>query len=143
MRAGRQNTCYSLRKKLPPKPPSISHAPAAALPIPFLTAWEAIFQHAKLRRGSKVLVTGASGAVGLVLVQIAARHLDCEVVALAAAKNHKHLKSLGANVVVDYSTVNWEESIQEVDAVFDTVGEEVLSKSWKCLRTNGSIGDGG
>lgn len=121
------------------KSSSISHAQASALPIPFLTAWEAIFQHAKVEKGSKVLVTGASGAVGLVLVQIAAKVLDCEVVALASAKNHEYVKSLGASVLVDYHTPNWEDSIRGVDAVFDTVGEETLAKTWKCVKPNGSI----
>lgn len=126
-------------KEIAPKPVTISHAQASALPIPFLTAWEAIYQHAKVQKGSKVLVTGASGAVGLILVQIASKVLGCEVVALASAKNHEYLKSLGASVLVDYHTPNWEDSVNGVDAVFDTVGEKTLAKSWKCVKSNGSI----
>jgi NADPH:quinone reductase-like Zn-dependent oxidoreductase len=126
-------------EEIAPKPTSLSHAQAAALPIPFLTAWEALFQHAKVQRGGKVLVTGASGAVGLVLVQIASRVLECEVIALASPKNHVYLKSLGASILVDYNTSHWELLVKDVDAVFDTVGGETLVKAWKCVNATGSI----
>ncbi|KHN97428.1 Alcohol dehydrogenase superfamily, zinc-type [Metarhizium album ARSEF 1941] len=121
------------------KPTSVSHARAAALPVPFLTAWEAIYKHANVRKGGKVLVTGASGAVGLMLVQIAAKVLHCHVVALASARKHLRLKSLGAAVLVDYRWPAWEDSVMNIDAVFDTVGGETLSKAWKCVKPNASI----
>lgn len=126
-------------QELASKPTSISHAQAAALPIPFLTAWEAIFVHAKVERASKVLVTGATGAVGNVLVQVASRVLGCEVVALASAKNEAYLKTLGANTVVDYNSPDWQDSIKNVDAVFDTVGSETLAKAWSCVKEDGYI----
>ena len=121
------------------KPRSISHEQAAALPIPVLTAWEAIHEHAKLGRGRKVLVTGASGAVGLMLVQLARHLFDAEVIGLASPRNHGLLREVGVSRVVDYHAPNWEDSISDVDAVFDTVGGETLAKTWKTVTEDGVI----
>jgi NADPH:quinone reductase-like Zn-dependent oxidoreductase len=121
------------------KPTSISHAEAAALPIPILTAWEAIFEHAKLQQGSRVLVTGASGAVGVMLVQLARHLLDAEVIGLASPKNHAYLKELGASQVLDYKSPGWEDSIRNVDTVFDTVGGATLDKTWSTVKKDGFI----
>jgi NADPH:quinone reductase-like Zn-dependent oxidoreductase len=64
---------------LAPKPASLSHVEAAALPMGGLTAWQALFVHGRLSRGERVLVTGASGGVGHIAVQLA-RHAGAEVV---------------------------------------------------------------
>ena len=64
---------------LAPKPASLSHVEAAALPMPGLTAWQALFDHGRLRRGERVIVTGARGGVGHVAVQLA-RHSGAEIV---------------------------------------------------------------
>ncbi|RDW57386.1 reticulon-4-interacting protein 1 [Coleophoma crateriformis] len=121
------------------KPTSLSHGEAAALPIPILTAWEAIFTHAKLQKGAKILVTGASGAVGLMLVQTASHLLGAEVTGLASPENHARLKELGASQVLDYKSSNWEQMIDNVDAVFDTVGGAVLDRAWETVRKDGVI----
>ncbi|KAK5994401.1 putative zinc-binding oxidoreductase [Cladobotryum mycophilum] len=121
------------------KPKSITHAQAAALPIPVLTAWEGVFEHAKLEKGTKVLITGASGAVGHVTVQIASKIAGAEVIALASSRHHDTLKELGASRVVDYNTPNWEDSIKDVDVVFDTVGDPILAKTWKTVKSDGLI----
>ncbi|KAK4163926.1 zinc-containing alcohol dehydrogenase [Cladorrhinum sp. PSN259] len=121
------------------KPKSISHAEAAALPIPVLTAFEALTKYAKLEKGARILVTGASGAVGVMLMQLARKMLDAEVVALASLEKHEYLRGLGAAEVVDYNTPGWEESIASVDAVFDTVGGSTLSRSWKVIKSQGSL----
>lgn len=121
------------------KPTSISHQEAAALPIPILTAWEAIFTHAKVPKEGKVLVTGASGAVGVMLVQIASRLLDAKVIALASAQNHARLMELGASQVFDYMSPNWYQIIKDADAVFDTVGDATLDKAWNTLKRDGAI----
>ncbi|KAK0741566.1 hypothetical protein B0T18DRAFT_420377 [Schizothecium vesticola] len=123
------------------KPKSVSHAEAAALPIPIITAWEALSRHAKLTPRSRVLVTGASGAVGVMATQLAKVLFDAEVVALASEARHEYLRRLpsGVSEVVDYKTPGWETKIGEVDAVFDTVGGEVLSKAWSTVKSNGVI----
>lgn len=121
------------------KPQSLSHVQAAAMPIPFLTAWEALHEHAKIQRGSSVMVTGASGAVGLCMVQIAAKILHCNTTALASAKNHVLLREFGATKVIDYSDPAWDSTMENLDAVFDTVGGEILRKSQDCVKAGGTI----
>ncbi|PKS08758.1 hypothetical protein jhhlp_004811 [Lomentospora prolificans] len=122
-----------------PKPKSLSHAEAAALPIPILTAWEAISDHAKLEPHSKVLITGASGAVGLMLVQLAQKLADAKVIGLASPSNHDRLKKLGVSQVIDYNEEDWEQAAGQVDVVFDTAGSSTLSKSWQIVKGNGAI----
>lgn len=121
------------------KPRSTSHAQAAGLPIPVLTAWEAIHTHAKLERGCRVLVTGASGAVGLMLVQLARLELGAETVGLASPRNREALLNLGVSKVVDYNLPNWEDDVGDVDVVFDTVGGQTLARAWKTVKNGGAI----
>ncbi|KAJ5288903.1 hypothetical protein N7478_001933 [Penicillium angulare] len=121
------------------KPKSISHAEAAALPIPVLTAREALTDHGSVKSGMKVLITGASGAVGVMAVQLLARMDGMEVVALASARNHEMVKDLGAHEVLDYNFVGWEREVQGADVVFDTVGGDVLAKAWECVKDDGVI----
>ncbi|KAJ5730465.1 uncharacterized protein N7483_004973 [Penicillium malachiteum] len=121
------------------KPTSISHAQAAALPIPLLTAWEAITDHAMVKPGMRVFITGASGAVGIMAVQLARKLAGAFVIALASPRNHEMLKGLGANEVLDYNVSGWEKSVVGVDVVFDTVGGEVLAKTWECVKDDGVI----
>jgi NADPH:quinone reductase-like Zn-dependent oxidoreductase len=74
-------------EEVAPKPNSISHERAAALPIPLLTAWEALADHGDLKPGMRFLITGASGAVGKLAVQLAVQSIGAHVVALASSKN--------------------------------------------------------
>ncbi|KAK4194341.1 hypothetical protein QBC40DRAFT_302210 [Triangularia verruculosa] len=122
-----------------PKPASISHAEAAALPIPVLTAWEAMAEHGRIRSDMRVLVTGASGAVGMLFVQFGKRVVGAHVIALASAQHHSALAELGASQVVDYNTPDWERLISDVDVVFDTVGGDVLAKTWETVKEDGVI----
>ncbi|CAJ0554512.1 Ff.00g130250.m01.CDS01 [Fusarium sp. VM40] len=122
-----------------PKPAKLSHAEAAALPIPMLTAWEGIVDHDNLTPGSRVLVTGASGAVGQQIVQLVKNLTGAYVIALASSRNHELLRSLGADENVDYTVSNWETTIQSVEFVFDTVGGDVLSKTWDLVKSHGTI----
>lgn len=121
------------------KPASITHEEAAALPIPVVTAWQAIMDHGKVSKGMRVLVTGASGAVGTLAVQLAIKLAGANVIALASARNHGALKQLGVEEVHDYNTPGWEGDIKDVDVVFDTVGGEVLTKTWDTVKSDGTI----
>lgn len=105
-----------------PKPTSISHQEAAALPIPLLTAWEGIMDHGRgIRKpGMRILITGASGAVGRMAVQIAALN-GAYVIALASARYSDVLRELGAHEVVDYNNTSegegWETRVRDVSLV--------------------------
>ncbi|EXJ84263.1 hypothetical protein A1O3_04930 [Capronia epimyces CBS 606.96] len=129
------------------KPPGITHVDAAALPIPALTAWQAMVDHGNLAAGMTVLVTGASGAVGTLAVQLAQKlaivgggNAIPKVIALASAKNHDRLKQqFGVHEVHGYDTPGWEDNIRNVDLVFDTVGGDVLTKTWETVKRNGTI----
>lgn len=136
---GQADYVLCLEDEVAPKPTSISHEEAAALPIPILTALEAVTDHGRLESGMRVLVTGASGAVGTFAVQFATRLVGARVIALASSKTHEHLRRLGAREVIDYNTPNWENRVKGVDVVLDTVGGDVLTKSWETVKDDGMI----
>ncbi|KAI8193557.1 putative zinc-binding oxidoreductase [Colletotrichum sp. SAR 10_65] len=135
---GQAEYVVCLPDEVAPKPVSATHEEAAALPIPLLTAWEGIIVRGKVGAGMKVLVTGASGAVGSIAVQIAARR-GAEVVALASLRSEEKVRGLGAREVVDYNYEGWSAEVRGVDVVFDTVGGDVLGKSWQVVRPDGMI----
>ncbi|KAJ4117538.1 hypothetical protein NW768_010901 [Fusarium equiseti] len=126
-------------EEVAPKPTLLSHAEAAVLPIPALTAWEAITDHSHITSDMRVLVTGASGSVGRLYVQLVKQLSGAHVIALASKRNHDLLKTLGADELIDYASPNWEISIKNVDLVFDTVGGEILSKTWEIVKPDGTI----
>ncbi|TLZ67737.1 MAG: NADP-dependent oxidoreductase [Methanobacteriota archaeon] len=97
---------------LAPKPRSLDHVRAAAVPLSGLTAWQALFDHAGV-----------------------AAH----VIGTASKRNTTFLKELGADEVVDYSSARFEDVIRGVDAVIDTVGGETLDRSWGVLRPGGIL----
>lgn len=136
---GQAEYAICLADEVAPKPASLSHEEAAALPIPFLTAWEAIVDHGNAKPGMRVLITGASGAVGSVAVKLASNLTGCHVTALASSRNHDSLRRLGSREVVDYNTADWERYVNDVDLVFDTVGGEFLTKTWETVKSDGTI----
>lgn len=136
---GQADYVICLAGEVAPKPASISHTQAAALPIPILTAWEGLIDHGTLKAGMRVLVTGASGAVGTFAVQFATQLAGAHVIALASFNHHERLRQLGAHEVLDYNAPSWERQVTEVDLVFDTVGGDVLSKCWETVKEDGAI----
>lgn len=136
---GQAGYTICLADETAPKPASLSHEEAAALPIPFLTALEAIVDHGNAKPGMRVLITGASGAVGSVAVQLATNLTGCHVTALASSRNHDSLRRLGSREVVDYNDAHWEKCVNDVDLVFDTVSGEILTKTWETVKGDGTI----
>lgn len=119
------------------KPASVDHVAAASLPLAALTAWQAVVDHAHLEAGQRVLVHGGAGGVGNYGVQLAAA-LGAEVVATASAADIEYVRGLGASAVIDYRTA-WEEQIEPVDVVLDTVGGTVLDRSWQVIGEGGIL----
>ncbi len=121
-----------------PKPQHLSHVEAASIPISALTAWQGLFDRAKLQGGERVLVHGGAGAVGTMVIQLAKLH-GAEVIATASARNREFVAHLGATQVIDYREARFEEQVKDVDVVFDTVGGDTLERSWGVLKPGGRL----
>ncbi len=128
----------ALPSELAPKPRTLDHVQAAAVPLSALTAWQALFEHAKLVAGQSVLIQGAAGGVGVFAVQLA-RLAGAQVIATASARNRDFLFELGASEVIDYTTTRFEEVVQSVDVVFDLVGGDILQRSWQVVKPAGVL----
>ena len=130
--------CISTISSVAAKPSRLSHAEAAAVPIGALTAWQGLFDRAKLRSGERVLIHGGAGAVGVFAIQLA-RRSGAHVITTASPRNFQFLSELGANQVLDYHAHNFEDGLDQVDVVFDLVGGETLRRSWGLLKPNGRM----
>lgn len=120
------------------KPTSLSHIEAASVPVIAVTAWQGLFDQAKLVAGQTVLIHGAAGNVGAYAVQLA-RHAGIRTIATAAAEDLAHVRELGADTVVDYRTERFEDAAQDVDAVLDLVGGDTQTRSFPVLRRGGKL----
>lgn len=120
------------------KPKSISYVEAAAVPIVALTAWQALFDKAKLTAGQTVLIHGGSGGVGTFAIQFA-KARGAKVIATASTANQDLLKQLGADVAIDYKTQKFEDVAKDVDVVLDSVGGDTLKRSYGVLKEGGFI----
>jgi NADPH:quinone reductase-like Zn-dependent oxidoreductase len=119
------------------RPRSLSRAESAAVPLPTLSAWQGLFDHGRLAAGERVLIHGAAGAVGGLAVQLA-RTRDAYVVGSARAADLGRVRELGAQEAVDAET-SFEDAVEPVDLVFDTVGGERLRRSRGVLRPGGRL----
>ncbi len=120
------------------KPKTISHVEAACLPLAGITAWDALFTAAQLKAGQKILIHAGSGGVGSLAVQLAKAH-GAYVIATTSEKNRALVASLGADHVIDYHTQQFENLIDNVDVVFDTIGNQVQEASWSVLKPGGIL----
>ena len=123
---------------LAPKPHSLNFEQAAAVPLAGLTAWQALFDHAQIEKGLRVLIHGAAGGVGTYAVQLASWK-GAEVIATASTRDQDFLGELGASEVIDYTHERFEEKVKDVDVVLDTVGGETQQRSWGVLRRGGIL----
>jgi NADPH:quinone reductase-like Zn-dependent oxidoreductase len=122
---------------LAPKPGNLSFDEAAGVSIGALTAWQAV-EDAEVQPGQRVLVQGAAGGVGLYVVQLLHRK-GAHVIGTASAANADFVRSLGAEEAVDYTARPFEQSVHDVDAVIDTVGGELIERSFHVLRPGGLL----
>jgi NADPH:quinone reductase-like Zn-dependent oxidoreductase len=124
--------------ELVPKPATLTHAQAAAVPLSGLTAWQALFVQGNLQRGQRVLVHGGAGGVGSYAVQLA-RWRGAHVTATSSGRDAGLVRELGADEVIDYRTQRFEETVSELDLVFDTVGGGTWERTWQVLRPGGRL----
>ncbi|MFF0557822.1 NADP-dependent oxidoreductase [Streptomyces sp. NPDC004266] len=125
-------------RHLAPKPSSLTHVEAAALPLAALTAWQALVDAADVRPGERVLVHAAAGGVGHLAVQIA-KARGAYVVGTASAAKHDLVRELGADEVVDYRAARFEDVVSDIDVVLDGLGGETAERSLKVLRDGGRL----
>jgi NADPH:quinone reductase-like Zn-dependent oxidoreductase len=120
------------------KPGSLSFIEAAGVPVVAVTAWQMLFEYARINAGQTVLINGGAGNVGGYAVQMA-RDAGVNVIATAGTEDLDFVKSLGAQTVVDYQKEQLENSISPVDVVIDTVGGESRERSQRVLKPGGIL----
>jgi NADPH:quinone reductase-like Zn-dependent oxidoreductase len=120
------------------KPRSLSHAEAASVPVIAVTAWQGLFEHARLEAGQTVVIHGAGGNVGAYAVQLA-RRAGLRSVATAGTSDADYVRALGADSVVDYRTQRFEDEVKNADAVLDLVGGDTQTRSFQVLRPGGAL----
>ena len=120
------------------KPSNISHQEAASIPLVGLTAFQAMVTKANLQKGQKILIHAGSGGVGTLAIQIA-KHLGAFVATTTSGSNTEMVKNLGADIVIDYKTQNFEDEIKDYDVVFDMMGGDIMNRSFKVLKKGGCL----
>ena len=121
------------------KPSKLSLIEAAAVPLSALTAWQALFDHGKLKKGQKLLVTGGAGGTGVWAVQFA-HMIGAHVIATGSSpRSREILEGLGVDEFIDYKEAELESLVKEVDLVLECVGEKVLKQCFKCVKKDGLI----
>jgi zinc-binding alcohol dehydrogenase family protein len=128
-----------------PKPASLDHIHAAALPLVTLTAWEALLLRAQIQSGETVLIHAGGGGVGHIAIQLAKRQ-GCRVLTTASRDESMQLcRLLGADILIDYSREDFVQRVQQETSgagcpvIFDTVGGQTFDRSLDCLAVNGRL----
>jgi len=120
------------------KPQSLTMVEAASVPLVALTAWQALVERAQLRKGQKVFIQAGSGGVGTFAIQLA-RHLRATVATTTGTSNVALVKSLGADVVIDYKTQDFEAVLRDYDVVLHSQDSPTLEKSLRILKAGGKL----
>lgn len=120
------------------KPTHLTMEEAASIPLVGLTAWQALVEKAGLKKGQKVFIQAGSGGVGTFAIQLA-RHLGATVATTTSASNTPLVQGLGANVVVDYKTQDFEKALHDYDVVLHSQDGPTLAKSLRVLKAGGQL----
>jgi len=120
------------------KPASLSMEEAASIPLVGLTAWQALVEKANLKQGQKVFIQAGSGGVGTFAIQLA-KHLGAFVATTTSAANIDLVKSLGADVVIDYKKDDFEKILHDYDVVLNSQDTRTLEKSLQILKPGGKL----
>ena len=120
------------------KPKGLTMEEAASIPLVGLTAWQALVEKAGLKKGQKVFIQAGSGGVGTFAVQLA-KHLGATVAATTGTTNVALVKGLGADVVIDYKTQDFEDVLRDYDVVLNSQDGKTLEKSLRILKRGGKL----
>lgn len=131
---------YALAKEndLQSMPSNLSMEEAAAAPMGATMAWAALIDTAKVEEGQSVLIHGAAGGIGSYATQLA-HWKKAYVIGTTSKDNLEFIRSLGAQMAADYRAAPFETVAHDVDVVIDTVGGEVLERSWSVIRPGGAL----
>jgi NADPH:quinone reductase-like Zn-dependent oxidoreductase len=120
------------------KPKHIDFDTAASVPVAALTAWQGIFDHGEFAGGQRILITGASGAVGSMAVQLA-KNKNAYVIGTGSGRNEEFVRKFGADEFIDYKKAKFNEEVSAVDVVFDTVGGDTQQRAFQTLKRGGVL----
>ena len=120
------------------KPDTLSHVEAAAVALVGLTATVSIDDTLRLKPDETILIQGGAGGVGGFAIQLA-KHIGARVITTASAANHAYVRELGADEIIDYHKIDFADAVSECDAVFDTVGFEVIDRCYAVVRPGGRV----
>ena len=120
------------------KPRGMTMEDAASIPLVGLTAWQALVERSGLKKGQKVFIQAGSGGVGTFAIQLA-KHLGATVATTTSTANVALVKSLGADVVVDYKTQDFEDVLRDCDVVLNSQDGKTLEKSLRVLKRGGKL----
>jgi NADPH:quinone reductase-like Zn-dependent oxidoreductase len=120
------------------KPKNLSMEEAASIPLVGLTAWQALVEKANLKKGQKVFIQAGSGGVGTFAIQLA-KHLGATVATTTSAANFDLVKSLGADVIIDYKKDDFENLLKNYDVVLNSQDKNALEKSLRVLKSGGKV----
>jgi NADPH:quinone reductase-like Zn-dependent oxidoreductase len=119
-------------------PDGLSFEEAAAIPINYATAWEALIRQGNLQRGERVLIQAAAGGVGIAATQIAKRS-GAEVWGTASPGKHEAIRGFGVDHPVDYTRSGWERDLPKLDLIMDAIGGASFRRSYELLRAGGRL----
>ncbi|WP_324699816.1 NADP-dependent oxidoreductase [Novosphingobium sp. RL4] len=120
------------------KPANLSMEDAASLPLVALTVWQVLVEQAQLKAGQKILIHAGSGGVGTIAIQLA-KHLGATVATTTSAANADLVRSLGADVVIDYRTQDFSALLSGYDVVLNSLDAKTLEASLKVLKPGGQL----
>lgn len=120
------------------KPATLSMEEAATIPLAGLTAWQVLVERAQLRKGQKILIHAGSGGVGIFAIQLA-KYLGATVATTVSTANVELVKSLGADVVIDYKKQDFEKLLSGYDVVLNSLDGATLQKSLAVLKAGGKL----
>jgi NADPH:quinone reductase-like Zn-dependent oxidoreductase len=120
------------------KPKDLSMEEAASIPLVGLTAWQALIEKANLKKGQKVLIHAGSGGVGTFAIQLA-KHIGATVATTTSTANVDLVRTLGADVVIDYKKEDFEKVLSGYDVVLNSLGKDTLEKSLRVLKPGGKL----
>jgi NADPH:quinone reductase-like Zn-dependent oxidoreductase len=121
-----------------PKPATVDHVHAAAIPQAGLTSWQALFDHGQLAAGQTAVIHGAGGAVGSIAVQLAGS-AGAHVIGTGRASARSLALDMGADSFVDLEQDRWEDAVGQADVVFDAIGGDVLARSPAIVKPGGAL----